>query len=800
MKQVVQVLKSGELLLLDVPVPALGAGRVMVRTTCSVVSAGTERQMMEFGQKSLLGKALERPDLVRKVMAVAQTEGVAEAYRQAMGRLDTFRPLGYSSAGVVVDVGPDVRGIRVGDRLACSGSGFACHAEYVTVPQTLCAPIPDSVSNEDAAFAALGAISLHALRLAELQLGDRVVIIGLGLIGLLGVQIAKAWGCQVLGADVATGRANLARQLGADQAVAGGRVQVLDAARSLFGGAGADAVVIFASTPSNEPLELAAELARVRGRIVVPGLVGLDVPRRSFYEKELGLKVSRAWGPGLYDPEYEERGHDYPLPFVRWTAGRNMEAFLQLLAQSRVQIQPLITHRFPIERATEAYQLIAEGKEPFIGVVLTYGERKGEDRKGETESGLIGALRSPTDTVIWLKQPTAPAPEREQNKPATSNPSTGSGQSLQPPTLRPAQGRLSNFELPISIGFIGAGNFAKATLMPAIRRIKGVQMRGIATATGASARHTGDKFGFDYCTTDYHELLDDPQIDTIIITTRHDTHAHLAAQALRAGKHVFVEKPLALDITQLNEVVAAYRDVVETTQREGETKRQGDKENLPISPSPPLLVVGFNRRFSPFTRALKEWLSFTNLPMVINCRVNAGFVPPERWEQTPEVGGGRIVGEVCHFIDLLQHLTDAHPVRVYAEAIKAAGQFRSDDNVVVTLQMSDGSAATITYTASGDKAFPREHVEVFRGGAVGVVENFKTTRFTHQGRTYSKRNLFGVDRGHQAEMQVFFAAIRNGGVPPVAFSDYVWTTLTTFSIVESMQRGRPIQIELPCEP
>lgn len=752
MKQVIQVVRTGELCIVNAPAPASSKGRILIRTVNSVISAGTERQMMEFAGKSLLGKALERPDLVRKVMTVAQTEGIAEAYQQAMGRLDTFRPLGYSSAGVVVDVGAGVSGIKVGDRMACSGSGFACHAEYVTVPQTLCAPIPNGVSDEDAAFAAVGAIALHALRLAELQLGDRVVIIGLGLLGLLAVQIAKAWGCQVLGADVAASKADLARQLGANWAVAGGKETVLATAQSLFGGASADAVVIFASTPSNEPLELAAELSRVRGRIVVPGLVGLDVPRRAFYEKELDLKVSRAWGPGLYDPDYEERGHDYPLPFVRWTAGRNMEAFLQLLAQGRVQ--PLITHRFPIERASEAYRLITEGKEPYIGVLLTY-----PDQSDVVES---------KSQVVWLKPQAADS----------TSPSAISHQ-------------------PLAIGLIGAGNFAKATLLPAIRCIKGVYLRGIATATGASARHSGDKFGFDYCSTDYHELLNDPNIDAIVIATRHNTHARFAAEALRAGKHVFVEKPLALNLEQLGEVVEAYR--------EAERQKGQEKKNLPLTPSPPhpvppsppLLVVGFNRRFSPFTIALKQWLGFTDLPMVINVRVNAGFVPPDRWEQDPEVGGGRIVGEVCHFVDLIQYLTRAYPVQVSAQAMKAAGQFLGEDNLVVTLKMSDGSVAAITYTASGDKAFPRERVEVFRGGAVGLIENFKMASFTHRGRTRRKRNLFGVDRGHRAETEAFFSTIRSGGPPPVAFPEHVWTTLTTFSIVQSMQRGEPVEIELP---
>lgn len=762
MKQVIQNNTTGEIILQETPVPGVKPGTVLVRTAASAVSAGTERQMMEFAQKSLLGKALARPDLVRKVVAAAQTEGVLEAYRAATTRLDTPTPMGYSSAGIVSSVGAGAMGYKVGDRLACSGSGFACHAEYVTVAQTLCAPIPEGVSDEHAAFAALGAIALHALRLAELQLGDRVAIIGLGLLGLLAVQIARAWGCQVLGADVAANRADLARQLGADEAIAGGKEAVLAAAQTLFGSQRADAVIIFASASSNEPLELAAELARVRGRIVVPGLVGLDVPRRAFYEKELDLKVSRAWGPGLYDPAYEERGHDYPLPFVRWTAGRNMEAFLHLVAQGSVRVQPLITHRFPLERAAEAYQLISEGREPYIGVVLTY----------PTADVAAGHRPQPALTQ---------SPEQRQGAAEGIAAAVG----LKPQTVD------STLPSAIRVGFIGAGNFAKATLLPAIHRLKGVHLRGIASATGVSARHAGDKFGFDYCTTDYHELLGDPHIDAIIIATRHDSHASLTAAALRAGKHVFVEKPLALNKSELDELVQTYQEVMAggVQPTAGDTAVRGRRS--------PVIMVGFNRRFSPFTVALKQWLAFSGLPMVVQCRVNAGYVPPERWEQNPETGGGRIVGEVCHFIDLIQYLADASPVQVYAQAMQAAGQYTGEDNLVIALQMGDGSVGTITYTASGDKAFPRERIEVFRGGAVGLIENFSMASFTRQGHTRRKRNLLAVDRGHRAEMAAFFSAICVGGPPPVSFAEYVLTTLATFAIVESMQRGEPVCVEHP---
>ena len=750
MKQVLQSYRTGELVVEDVPTPPVQHNRLLIRNINSFVSAGTERQMINLARKSLVGKALARPDLVQKVIAVAQTEGVMEAYQQATSRLDSPVPLGYSSAGQVIAVGDGVQSCKVGNRVACAGSGYASHAEIVSVPRTLCVPIPDGVDYESAAFVALGGITLHAVRMGEAALGETVAVIGLGLLGLLAVQMLRAAGCYVLGMDPNPARCQLAEQLGCDLAADSGQ-HMADAVREFTAGHGADAVIIFAATSSNQPIELAAEIARERGRVIVPGLVGLDIPRKIFYEKELSLRISRAWGPGLYDPDYESGKQDYPYPFVRWTAQRNMAAFLDLVAQGRVLVDKLVTHRFPIECATEAYQLITEGKEAYIGVLLTY----------DSEADL-------SRTVVLEEKA-----QRSQRRQKRQMPSDPAGSSV------PSG--------PLGVGLAGAGNFAKATLLPAISRVKGVHLRGVATATGASARHTGDKFGFDYCTTDYHELLNDPAIDAIIIATRHNTHAHFTAEALRTGKHVFVEKPLALNLEQLREVAEAYGTA-------NGISHMATRSHQPSAISHQLMV-GFNRRFSPFTVALKEWLALTDLPMVVNVRVNAGFVPLDRWEQDPEVGGGRIVGEVCHFVDLIQYLTDAYPVQVHAQAIKAAGQYLSEDNLVITLKMSDGSVGTITYTASGDKAFPRERVEVFRGGAVGLIENFKAASFTYQGRIHRKRNLFSVDRGHRAEMEAFFSALSNGDPPSVDFTEYLYTTLTTFAIEESLRQGAPVVVD-----
>lgn len=731
MKQVLQNYNTGELLLAEVPEPLSKADQVLVRNCASLVSAGTERQMIDLAKKSLLGKALARPDLVKKVIALAKTEGIQEAYQVSKSRLDTPVPLGYSSAGQVIGVGEGVQGFKVGDRVACTGSTYASHAEVVSVPHNLCVPIPDNVDDESAAFVALGGIALHAVRVSGAALGETIAVIGLGLLGLLAVQLLKATGCQVLGTDPDPARCSLARELGCDATAASpAEFQALVDNQTAL--QGCDSALIFAATSSNQPVELAAEITREQGRVVVPGLVGLDIPRKIFYEKELDLRISRAWGPGMYDLDYESGKVDYPYSFVRWTAGRNMSAFLDLVAQGKVSLDKLITHHFPIDRALEAYELITKGHEPFIGVVLTYPDSE---------------KRTQPSRVVKL------------------------GTKIQRSTLnmKPANA---------CVGFIGAGNFAKATLFPALKSLDHVHLQGLADISGANAQTVGEKYGFSYCTTDYHELLADEQINTIMIATPHNSHAQLAIEALNAGKHVYVEKPLAINTEQLRAIFEAHQNAPRSTLHA------------------PLLMVGFNRRFSPFSIALKDWLSFSDLPMVINCRVNAGYVPPERWEQDPQVGGGRIIGEVCHFVDMFQFFSDAQPVEVYAQTMKAAGQYLSQDNSVISIKMDDGSVGTITYTASGDKAFPRERVEIFRAGAVGLIDNFRFARFVHQSRNRSMKNRFGIDRGHNTEIAAFIAAVSGGELTLPDFESLLYTTLTTFAIEESLNQRVPVAVDL----
>lgn len=735
-KQIIQSYRTGAVELVDVPAPQLKRQTFLVRTVNSLVSVGTERYMLDLARKTLVGKMRSRPDLVRQALSKVQTEGLLEAWRQAMGRLDNPVPLGYSAAGVIVDSGlqdADSR-LRVGDRVACAGSAIASHAEILRVPHTLAAKIPDGVTFEAASFVALGAIAIHAVRMADVTFGDRVVVLGLGLLGQLAAQILRVAGCTVVGMDPVEERCRLADELGADATATTGH-EILAVTRRKTDGHGADAVIVFAATERNEPIELAAEVARERGRIIVPGLVGLDIPRKIFYEKELNLAVSRAWGPGMYDPDYEAGESDYPLPFVRWTARRNMAHFLEMLANDHVRVDHLVTHRFPLDRAVEAYETILSGREPFLGVLLTY-ERQ-----------------------VDLNQTVVLVGDQKEEK----------GQKRVTPSVSPVPSGS------IRIGLIGAGLFAKGTLLPALTRVHGATLRALATSTGISAAHVARRYGLAYCTTDVDVLLQDPEIDLIMILTRHDSHAPLICKALASGKHVFVEKPMAINMEQLRMVFQAFN-----TQR-----------------SRVQLMVGFNRRFAPTARFAAERLARVERPLVVTVRVNLGLIPPRAWAHDPEEGGGSIIGEVCHFVDLIQALTRSLPVSVYARAVSPEVQtVVPGDNVVITMTMADGSVGTIVYTALGDKAYPRERVETFGGGAVCAIDNFKRASWTQGGRQeYWGGLLGGVDRGHRAEMRALVDVIRNGAPPPVEFEEYVYTTLATFAVEESLRKGEAVAVD-----
>jgi predicted dehydrogenase/threonine dehydrogenase-like Zn-dependent dehydrogenase len=714
MKQLLQNMRDGKAVVEDVPVPAPRKGMALVKTAASLVSAGTERMVVEFAEKSLVGKARSRPDLVKQVLEKAQREGLVNTIQAAFNRLDQPMALGYSSAGTIVALGEDMQGFKIGDRVACAGGGFAVHAEYGVVPHNLLAPLPDHVDFESGAFATLGAIAMHGYRLAEPQVGELVAVIGMGLLGLLGAQIAKAGGCNVLGIDIDPRRVHLAEQLGLKAVL---RADAVDASSSFTRGRGFDVVLICADTPSDDPVELAGAIARDRARVVAAGAVGLNIPRKVYYEKELSFINSRSYGPGRYDLSYEEQGQDYPIGFVRWTEGRNLESVVELMAQDKLRVKLLISHRFPIEDAAAAYDVITgKRKEAFLGVLLTYPD-------GPTE---------PSDAAVKFSVAGRPAAA-------------------------------------VKLGVLGAGLYANATLLPAIKDLAGIELVGIASSGGLHAEHSGKKFGFKYASSSEDQIINDPAINTVAILTRHDSHAALVVKTLSAGKHVFVEKPLAIDEAQLEMVSAQLQ------------RSDGC-----------LLLAGFNRRFSPLAQKLQASLVNRQEPLYAHYRVNAGYIPLNHWTQDPDAGGGRIIGEGCHFVDLITFLVGAAPISVHARALPDGGKYK-EDNVSMTLTFPDGSLGVVDYLANGDKAFPKERVEVFCGGQIAVLDDYRSLVITKDGRKRQTR-LSAQDKGWKNEMETFANAIRQGAPPPIPYEQLIGVTKATFSAVESLRSGLPVDI------
>jgi predicted dehydrogenase len=713
MLQVIQPIDGRPTEVLEVPAPTIGPNEVLIANGCSLISAGTERSVIGLAQKSLIGKARARPDQVRRVIEKVRQEGIAGTIRQVRAKLGQPIPLGYSSAGIVLEVGPGVQAFRPGDRVASNGG----HAGVVAVGQNLVARVPDGLSFDQACYAVVGAIALQGVRLARLELGSVVGVIGLGLIGQMAASLLKASGCVVLGTDPDEARCELARELGADWA---GRDGFAEAVAGRTRGFGADAVLIAASTPSNDPIEQAARVARQKGRVVAVGAVGMDVPRREFYPKELELVVSCSYGPGRYDPIYEDLGFDYPYAHVRWTEQRNIQAILDLMAAGRIDVKRLTTHNFPIDRADEAYALIRS--EPgALGVVLNYPE-------------------PPSQVSRRVAIPAARAPK-----------ATGKDGAL-------------------GIGFIGAGNFATAVMLPALASMPGLSLRGLCSAGGLSARTGAGRHGFAYACTDADEILNDPEIDAVFQLTRHDLHASMLLSALRAGKHVFVEKPLAIRAEEL-EVIESYLI---------ETKGAG-----------PLWTVGFNRRFATASKLVREHFQGVGEPITATYRFNAGPIPPEHWSQDEEAGGGRLVGEACHAVDLLTFLIGSPPVRVHAEAVASGSALRvTSDRAALTIRHADGSISTILYTAGGDRAYAKERVELFGGGRVGVIDDFRRVELARGGRTIVRSNR-GQDKGHTAEVAAFLKALRTGGPPPIPVTDMLAVSYATLAAVESIRTGIP---------
>ncbi|MBN2047888.1 MAG: bi-domain-containing oxidoreductase [Anaerolineaceae bacterium] len=720
MKQLIQEIKSGNAVVIDLPVPEARGGMALVKTASSLVSAGTERMVVEFAEKSLLGKAQSRPDLVRQVLDKARREGILTTIEATFNRLEQPMALGYSSAGTIVDLGADMDAFHIGQRVACAGGGYAVHAEYALVPKNLLTPLPDSVDFESAAFATIGAIAMHGFRLAEPQLGEKIAVIGLGLLGLLSVQLCLAAGCKVFGIDLDPKRVALAQRMGASAVV---RDQAESAAKTETGGIGFDAVLICADTSSNDPVHLAAEIARDRAKVVAVGAVGLDIPRAAYYHKELELLISRSYGPGRYDPSYEEAGHDYPIGYVRWTEGRNMQSFIDLLAAKKIDVHPLITHRFPIESAPKAYELIT-GKlgEAFLGVLLTYTE---EEQPGER----IRQVKIQSDDA----------------------------------------GASSDA---IRLGVLGAGNYAKAVFLPMLRKSTNLRREMIVSATGMTAVDAGKRFGFAHAATNEDEILENEQINTVAILSRHQHHARQLLKALAHGKHVYCEKPLAINQQELNQIVDAL-----------------------AAHDRPKVMVGFNRRFAPMAVSMKDFLR-ADEPLVAHYRVNAGYIPISHWTQDPAQGGGRIIGESCHFIDFLCYLVGDVPEAVSAVGLPDDDRYQQD-NVVLTLRFKNGSIGTVSYLANGDKAYPKEFVEVFQGGAVAALDDFRRLELVCNGRRTIYRSRLRQDKGHAAAWHAFTEAILRDRSAPIPYRQLLGVAQTTFMVMKALQSGKEETVESP---
>lgn len=706
MKQLIQNLRTGETASEDVPWPLVRPGTLLIRSTRSLVSLGTERMLVEFGKANLIDKARQQPDKVRMVLDKIRAEGLIPTLEAVFNKLEQPLLLGYCNVGVVEKVGEAVIGFSVGDRVASNGP----HAEFVAVPQNLTAKIPDNVTNEEAAFTVIGSIGLQGIRLANPTLGETVVVIGLGLIGLLTAQLLKANGCRVIGTDVDTDKLSLAESLGiiSFDSRAGDVVKFVEANT---GGVGADAVLITASSKSNDILSQAARMSRKRGRIILVGVVGLELNRSEFYEKELTFQVSCSYGPGRYDEDYEQRGHDYPLPYVRWTEKRNFEAVLQAISAGQLSVKPLITERVPLEDYQRIYGNIGQSKS--IASIIEYPAANGE---------------APVHTV-----------------------------------------KLSNrsFEGQKGVlGVIGAGNFTKMTMLPVLKKT-GASFKTIASSGGVTGTALGKKYGFANSTTDYRDILNDPEVDLVLITTRHNAHARQVVQCLKARKHVFVEKPLALNEEQLLEVIAAYKEASDVT-----------------------VNVGFNRRFSPHSVNLKR--SLGQGPMQIIATMNAGFIPPNSWVHDLDSGGGRIIGEACHFMDLCTYFTGSRIISVCMNSMGPNPNLNTD-NASILLKYEDGSNAVINYFSNGSKSYAKERIEVYSQERTAIINNFtRSEGFGFKGLRSLKSSL---DKGHKAQFKELISRVKNGGEALIPFDELVNTTRASFAALQSLKENRWVDVK-----
>jgi len=721
MKQVTQQLKSGEIAVNEVPVPSLNDSWVLVRTHASVISAGTEKSKIDLGNKNLLQKARARPDLVKQVLTKLQKEGFKKTFQTVNSRLESLSPLGYSCAGEVIAVGGLVSGILPGDMVACAGADYANHAEVNAIPKNLVCKIPDGVSTEEAAFATMSSIALQGIRLADPKIGESVLVLGLGLIGQIASQILIANGCRVFGSDLDPAMLELAEKFGVNSIPAD---EVISHIESETNSHGVDTVLICAGTSSNQPIELSGEVTREKGKVVVVGAVRMDIPREPYFKKEIEVVISRSYGPGRYDPVYEENGADYPYGYVRFTEQRNMETVLQLMASEKLDVASLVSHRFDIDDATNAYKLLENGnKEPYLGILLNFPRSETDD----------------SNTQVANITAATPVPHSK-----------------------------------IRLSLVGAGNYATASLLPIIKAHRDASLIGVLTASGRSAADIADRFGFEFSTPQFSGLLND-STNTLMICSRHDSHARYVVDGLAARKHVYVEKPLAMNVEELQEIARGLDSNSDST-----------------------LMVGFNRRFAPLVMQALEFLPNSKQGRVINIRVNAGEIPADHWVHDPKIGGGRLIGEGCHFIELASTLAQSPITRVHAMTVGNTGKSAiANDDVIVSLTCANGSIATITYTSQGSSSLAKEYIEVFSGGYSAIIHDFKQMQLHKSseagGKQVQKVSLAVQDKGQKAMLNKWLNSIV-AGEQAISRDALLNVSLATILAVESIMIGTSISV------
>ena len=722
MKKVIQSYSSGKIELVEVPIPVCLPNTILVRNVSSLISIGTEKSLIELGKQSLLGKAKARPDLVKRFLEKAKNEGFLKVFNEALERLDNPVSLGYSSAGIVIEVGSNIHKFSPGDRVVCIGAGYASHGEYISVPENLCCKLSDEITFEEAAFGMLGTIALHGIRCGKLSFGEKIAVIGLGLLGLLTVQILKAYGCSVIATDIDPVKLNLAKQLGINVCETN---EFKKQCELLSEGMGMDAVLLTVSTDSDEPVNNAIEIVKHSGRVVLVGVADIHPSRNDMWHKEVEIVVSKAGGPGSFDPLYENKGIDYPFVYVRWTENRNLEEFIRLINEKKINVKSLITHRFNLEEALRAYDdLLNNKKESYVGVIFQYPEKS----------------KSNDESISTIKREII---------------------------LNSKNGKSSH---DISVGVIRSGLYGKAVFLPTLKKIPAIHLNSICTIKSENSFYTGTKYGFHKCTTDYKEIIEDKDINSVIILSPHSLHAQMVVESLNSGKNVFVEKPLCVNINELSEIEEV------------------------IAQSKGYLMVGYNRRFSPHTKKVLTVLGKRNSPLVINYRINAGFIPKTHWVHSEEEGGNRIIGEACHFIDFMQYITGSKPVKVYAERVGGNDKtIVNDDNIDIVIKFLDGSLGNIFYSASGDRQYPRENIEVFSEGKTIVIEDFKKTILYLNGKK-SVYKTFNQEIGYKEEIRHFIEMVKGKEKPIMTFDEIVLSSLTTFKINESLSKGINVSI------